>query len=195
MRSGHIPLPMVASTAPIDCMETKSSMHGWVRPYGNVPATAAGAQHCITQCKNGGFEFAGLECPGAHGVHCQCGSKAESHYSLAQAYCSDGLALVHAHAHCTGPFKKEGYMFGDYNVGSVYKSGHVPPPLVPSGAAVDCMETKSSMHGWTRPYGNVPATAAGAQHCITQCKNGGYKFAGTRPAMCRQARLPVGGRC
>ena len=116
MRSGHIPLPMVASTAPIDCMETKSSMHGWTRPYGNVPATAAGAQHCITQCKNGGFEFAGLECPGAHGVHCQCGS-GWGDGALSANYCSDGLGLVHSHNHCTGPYNGGGYRFGDCKSG------------------------------------------------------------------------------
>ena len=71
------------------------------------------------------------------------------------------------------------------------RSGHVPLPMVASTAPIDCMETKSSMHGWTRPYGNVPATGAGAQHCITQCRNGGYKFAGTRPAMCSQHLLPI----
>ena len=35
------PAPPIAT-----CMETKTSMHGWVRPGQNVPITGAGAEHC-----------------------------------------------------------------------------------------------------------------------------------------------------
>jgi hypothetical protein len=35
------PAPPIAT-----CMETKTGLHGWVRPGQNVPITAVGAEHC-----------------------------------------------------------------------------------------------------------------------------------------------------
>merc|ERR1711990_603873 len=119
------------------CMETKSSMHGFSRDITpqaglsgfNVLASAAGAQYCAEQCKSRSFELFSLECPGEHGVHCQCGNPSTglSAASLSNTYCEDGLGQIAPHAHCVGPYEMGGYRLGDYNVASVYRSGYVPP--------------------------------------------------------------------
>lgn len=95
---------------------------GWPRPYGNVALTGAGARSCRDQCKNGGYNYFGMECPMTTTVHCQC-SNATGGTPKGTEYCDGkGNPLVHAHAQCVGPYTVDGYMFGDYGVGSVYST-------------------------------------------------------------------------
>jgi hypothetical protein len=94
---------------------------GWVRPYGNVDISAAGAESCRDQCNAGGYMYYGLECPMGDDVHCQCHGDSSLGEAKGDEYCEGtGVPLVHAHNHCSGPYIAEGYRFGDYTVGSVY---------------------------------------------------------------------------
>jgi len=39
----------------------------WSRPGGNVPATEEGVDQCAQICRDRGFKYFGLECPGRLG--------------------------------------------------------------------------------------------------------------------------------
>jgi hypothetical protein len=104
----------------VGCLAAPS---GWARPYGNVPLTAAGAQQCRNNCRQGGYAYFGMECPMGNQVHCQCHQDASSgRSSVSEEFCEgNGNPLVHAHGHCVGPYVVDGWRFGDYIVGSVYR--------------------------------------------------------------------------
>jgi len=111
---------------------------GWVRPYGNVAISAAGAESCQTKCRNGGYTYFGLECPMSSQVHCQC-SNGGGGTSRDASYCrGQGNPLVHPHGHCVGPYEAGGYLFGDYVVSSVYYTSSTTPSLVLSPPPPPC---------------------------------------------------------
>ena len=59
----------------------------WTRPYGDASNNIEGVYKCRDMCANGGSAYFGLECPGSHGVHCQCSNKADDGTILEIADC------------------------------------------------------------------------------------------------------------
>jgi len=88
--------------------------------YSNVAISKAGAEDCKSKCLSEGYSYFGLECPMGSHVHCQCSNDFRGHGKGVEYCRGKGNPLVHAHAHCTGPYEAEGYLFGDYAVASVY---------------------------------------------------------------------------
>jgi hypothetical protein len=95
---------------------------GWVRPYGDVSVSDAGAKECKSKCLGGGYTYFGFECPMAgRKVHCQCSNYQNSQQKLSDEFCQGtGNPLIHPHVHCVGPYIADGWNFGDAVVGSVY---------------------------------------------------------------------------
>merc|ERR1719428_1296788 len=95
---------------------------GWVRPYGDVSVSDAGAKECKSKCLGGGYTYFGFECPMAgRKVHCQCSNDQKSQQKLSDEFCQgNGNPLIHPHVHCVGPYIADGWNFGDAVVGSVY---------------------------------------------------------------------------
>jgi len=109
---GSAPAP--AGGALVTCI-----MHrrGWSRPYGDVALSGDGALDCKAKCKGGGYKYFGMECPMTTKVHCQC-SNGKDGTEKPASYCEGKGG--HSHNHCVGPYKKDGWLFGDAYVGSVY---------------------------------------------------------------------------
>jgi len=121
-----------AAGPPAQCL---AGPRGWKRPYGDVSISKAGAESCKEKCKKGGYAYFGLECPMRTKVHCQCsaslgGTKKDLSFCRGQ-----GKPLHHAHAHCVGPYQKDGFLFGDYGVGSAYPTAASPGTAAKKKAA------------------------------------------------------------
>mmetsp|Transcript_39589 Transcript_39589/g.99530 ORF Transcript_39589/g.99530 Transcript_39589/m.99530 type:complete len:593 (-) Transcript_39589:168-1946(-) len=122
---------------------------GWQRPGGNVPISAEGAVQCSNLCASKGYAYFGLECPMGSEVHCQCNNELTGS-SKSDAFCEGaGDPLVHSHAHCVGPYVKDGFRFGDHSVGSAYS---VVPAIVVVGAGYSDANGEYQFSGMANGY-------------------------------------------
>ena len=87
-------------TEDIDLVACLGSPQGWVRPFGNVPISAAGAVDCKAKCLDAGYAYFGLECPMTTEVHCQCSNNLDATTEYSKEYCEGKGAPVHHH--CVG---------------------------------------------------------------------------------------------
>lgn len=96
------------------------------RRLSDVSISESGAMQCKMKCRKYGYKVFGMECPMGTKVHCQCGWSDIPGQLKSSAYCEGrGNPLVHHHSHCTGPYKKDGFLFGDFWVSSVYSTEDV----------------------------------------------------------------------
>ena len=114
---------------------------GWTPPAAwtrlvDQAATEWGAELCLANCKAGGYDWGGFECPalGTGLVHCQCTNTFDA--TLAADNAADCTG-AHSLAHCTGPFQAGAYPLGAHSRAAVYTlsawTPTLPPPPGPCG--------------------------------------------------------------
>ena len=105
---------------------------GWVHRYSSVPSSFVGAELCASKCKEGGYKYWGLECPGGGMMACQCGLEGmlNAVTFIDDQKCKEYNNGDLSAAHCVGPFTSSlngmQYLHGAAHISSVYlteKSG------------------------------------------------------------------------